>query len=225
MCDLVIAGAVSLTEEAPLKQPGGLPSGLHPLYNLVMATWTFVRHGQSVGNVEGWFAGWVDPPLTALGEAQAQAASASLARLALERVLSSDLSRAHRTAEILVQGMQVAIEATKELRERSCGDWERRSIADTERTGDIRIFYEWEEGPPGGESLREVAQRAMTYLARVDDGRNTLVVAHGALMRAVIGVIDGKPKDQIGLWKPGNCELVTRALARGAWSRLLESIA
>lgn len=190
-----------------------------------MATWTFMRHGQSVGNEEGWFAGWIDPPLTALGEAQARAARNGLQGLAIERVLSSDLVRAHRTAEILVDGMGVAIEATTQLRERSCGEWERRSIAEIEQTGDMPVFYAWDRGPPGGESLREVAARAMTHLSRVEDGRSTLVVAHGALMRAVIGVVDGKPKDQIGLWKPGNCELVTRELPRGEWSRLLESIA
>lgn len=190
-----------------------------------MAIWTFARHGQSVGNEEGWFAGWVDPPLTALGEEQAREARAGLEGLAVERVLSSDLVRAHRTAEILVEGRQLAIEATEQLRERSCGEWERRPIAEIERSGDMPVFYSWEEGPPGGESLREVAVRAMTYLARFDDGTNTLVVAHGALMRAVIGVVDSKPKDQIGLWKPGNCELVTRELPRGAWARLRDSIA
>jgi bisphosphoglycerate-dependent phosphoglycerate mutase len=55
-----------------------------------MPTWTFVRHGQSVANREGWIAGHYDVPLTEQGEAEAIAA-----RVVLVEPLPE---RAHATA-------------------------------------------------------------------------------------------------------------------------------
>ena len=65
----------------------------------------------------------------------------------------------------------------------------------------------------------------MAYLAAVDgaDG-STLVAAHGALIRAVVGVIDGTPSAEIGLWRPQNCELITRDLEPGGWDLLLRAV-
>ena len=53
---------------------------------------------------------------------------------------------------------------------------------------------------------------------------STLVVAHGALIRAVIGALDETPADQIGQWRPDNCEVVVRELAAGAWADVLRRI-
>lgn len=189
--------------------------------------WTFVRHGQSVANAEGWLAGQIDTELTALGRTQAERVRAALAEVTLSRALSSDLSRAHETARIILSGRD-AIELTTSpaLRERECGQWRRRRIDDLQPTPAYdRALRGWHTRPPGGESLHEVAHRAIAWLHTVDttDG-STLVVAHGALMRAVLGALDDAPIDQIGRYRPRNCEVIVRDVAPGAWGDVLARI-
>ena len=63
--------------------------------------------------------------------------------------------------------------------------------------------------------------RALPQLVGPGD---TLLVAHGALMRAVIGVLDRVPFEAIGAWKPGNCEAVVRELELGDIAEALARI-
>jgi broad specificity phosphatase PhoE len=160
---------------------------------IAMTTWTFVRHGESVANFEGWFAGQRDAPLTPRGEAQAIAARRGLEGISLQRAFASDLQRAWRTAELLLHGRDVRLEATAALRERCCGEWEQRPIEDIAACGDMNVF---------------------------DDGTDTLIVAHGALLRATIGLADGMDRDAIGLWRPENCEVIVRSYPQGHFASL-----
>ena len=82
----------------------------------------------------------------------------------------------------------------------------------------------WTTRPPGGETLLDVATRAASWLATVDEDTDTLIVAHGALMRALLGALDGVPRDVIGDWRPTNCEVVQRHLTVGAWSALRDRL-
>jgi 2,3-bisphosphoglycerate-dependent phosphoglycerate mutase len=61
-----------------------------------------LRHGQSQWNLENRFTGWVDVDLTAEGEVQARRGGELMAAegLKFDRVYSSVLTRANRTAEI-----------------------------------------------------------------------------------------------------------------------------
>lgn len=131
-------------------------------------------------------------------------------------MVASDLVRATETARIALgddAAARMLLDAR--LRERSCGTWDRRDIPEIERTGEMALLHSFDGRPPAGESLRDVAIRALEALAAIDDGTETVVVCHGALMRAVIGAIDGTPHERIGLWKPGNCEVVVRELPLG----------
>jgi len=190
-----------------------------------VSRWHFVRHGQSVANAEGWFSGHIDAALTDQGRAQAEATARAVRAVPIARCVSSDLQRARVTAELILAGRDVPITTTAALRERTCGDWEGRHVTDLNDSGDMPLFTQWAGRPPGGESLKDVAERAMAYLAAVDgaDG-STLVAAHGALIRAVVGVIDGTPSAEIGLWRPQNCELITRDLEPGGWDLLLRAV-
>ena len=183
-----------------------------------MATWSFLRHGESRANAEGWFAGTFDTPLTEQGIAQAIDARESIAGLSIVRVFTSDLCRATHTAELALNRRAVPITATEKLRERACGEWECRRIAEIERDGHMELFRSWHL------SLRDVALRALAWFAEQDDDEDTLVVAHGALLRSVLGVLDGTPWDRIGEYRPANCELILREVAPGTWSRLLAKV-
>ncbi len=191
-----------------------------------MPTWTFVRHGQSVANVEGWLAGQYDTPLTAHGESQARAASETLPRPIPPRAFCSDLSRAHRTAQLLLEDRQIPLIVTPRLRERGLGAWRRRTLADLAVEGLNRErLGTWRGRPPGGESLLEVALRVAGWAATIDDSPEpTLIVAHGALMRATLVALDGLPRERLGHDRPKNCQAIERQIPMGRWAELLDEL-
>ncbi|MBK8718295.1 MAG: histidine phosphatase family protein [Deltaproteobacteria bacterium] len=190
-----------------------------------MPTWSFVRHGESIANAQQWFAGHSDAPLTERGRAQAEALREVLRPLALDRVLCSDLARARDTCAIAMAGRSLPTEHSDALRERNCGTWERRTLADLEHTGDLALLADFEGQPPGGESLRAVTRRVLTFLAarEVDHG-HTLVVAHGAMMRGVLGTMEGLARDGTASWRLANCEVVSRELPRGRLAAILATL-
>jgi broad specificity phosphatase PhoE len=160
----------------------------------VRTSWIFLRHGQSHANAEGWLSGWDDVGLTPLGEAQARAAGELLRDTPLARCLVSDLGRAHRTALLALEGRGVPVHVLPELRERHMGVLQREpweAVRDDGRHA--RWLAPWEAGPPGGESHREVVARVLAGLRRWEDGRPTLVVAHGSLLRGVLAVLRREP--------------------------------
>lgn len=164
----------------------------------------FLRHAESVANAGGWLSGWEDVELTARGEAQALAAGALLAAVEAEhgplrRLLVSDLGRARRTAALALGARRLPTHVLGELRERNMGDLQGVDIAQARADGRMeRFMLPWEQGPPGGESHRACARRALAALRAWDDGTPTLVVAHGSLLRNVLGLLDDLPREEIG---------------------------
>ena len=186
-----------------------------------MSTWIFIRHGQSIANVQGWFSGQRDVELTMRGEEEARRLKVDLKDIRVNRVFSSDLIRARRTAEIALADTSHDIILEPRLRERSCGDYEGMSSVELKDNGTHAVLMAFDGRPPGGESLKDVALRAMGFLASVSEVAGpTLVFCHGALIRSVIGVLDGRPRAQISQWKPTNCEMVKRDVMPDTWSRL-----
>ena len=191
-----------------------------------MPIWTFVRHGQSVANREGWLAGHYDAPLTEQGEAEAIAARRVLVEPLPERAFSSDLVRAERTARLLLEGRAIPLVITPRLRERDCGAWERHTLQQIEtHPNGLQRMGSWVGKPPSGESLLDVAVRAVGWLATIDDATShTLVVSHGALMRAVLAALDRSPREQIDMGRHGNCEAFCRDVPVGTWKQLFDEL-
>jgi broad specificity phosphatase PhoE len=69
------------------------------------------RHGQSVSNAVRRFQGVQDVPLSELGQRQAEALGAALARRRIAAIYASPLQRAHRTAEIVAAATGVPLAA------------------------------------------------------------------------------------------------------------------
>ncbi|MCA9710269.1 MAG: histidine phosphatase family protein [Myxococcales bacterium] len=190
-----------------------------------MPIWTFVRHGQSLANLEGWLAGHLDAPLTERGRAEAEAAREHLAPPLPTRAFCSDLSRAHDTARLMLAGHDIPLTVTPELRERSCGALERRLVAEVAADPAYRDrLGSWSARPPRGESLLDVALRAVAWLASVDAPEDTLVVGHGALILAVLTSLDRRPRSDLGTWRPRNCEAIRREVEPGTWMQVLDEL-
>ena len=64
-----------------------------------MTTLIFVRHGESLANLQNLFAGHYDIPLTELGHTQAERTAQYLDRYHIDHIYASDLQRAYQTAE------------------------------------------------------------------------------------------------------------------------------
>lgn len=196
-----------------------------------MARWIFLRHGESVANAEGFLSGHRDVPLTSLGEAQARAAGAALSSEALHAVLVSDLRRARQTADLaLGDWAQRRGEAppaprfSAALRERHLGSWEGAIIAELRRDGRAAVLTSWDERPPGGESLCDLALRSLPLLVQAERAGTTLLVAHGGLIRVLVGLLDGVPTAVLGREKIANAAPLAREVPPGTWATLLSGL-
>jgi broad specificity phosphatase PhoE len=194
--------------------------------------WTFVRHGVTEANRDGWLSGWIDLPLLPEGQREAAAAGGILAEEPFERVLSSDLQRAVQTALGLLvatgRGLRanlpegIALVTTPALRERHLGDWQGLPV-DRLRAMSAGQTVSWRGKPPGGESLQEVARRACAFLAAQAEVP-TLVISHGGTLRAVLAVLDGLDPEKLDESVPDNAKVLRRDLPRGAWAAALARV-
>jgi broad specificity phosphatase PhoE len=188
--------------------------------------WAFLRHGQSAANLAGTLAGWTDVPLTPRGEWEAREAGEELASIDFDEVVSSDLQRARRTAELALAswaqhtGRPIpALVIDKALRERTVGDWEGKPRAFLREQGQLEQLASWDgRAPGGGESHEDLARRVFPALAP-HVGKRVLFVCHGGVMRVVVGLLDGIADDDIGKTTPANAEIVVRRISPETWER------
>lgn len=179
-----------------------------------------MRHGESVANAGGWLSGQRDVPLTTTGIEQAKALKAELRPLTPDRVLASDLERAWRTAALAWDHRLPPYRRTPRLRERDLGEWEGVAVADLAKRGGMEVLWSWRGRPPGGESHQDLSLRVLAFLAQSDDGADTLIFAHGGLIRCVLGLVDGVPLHEIGKNRIANTQVEARTVAPGTWGRL-----
>jgi len=176
-----------------------------------MATLVLVRHGQSEWNEKNLFTGWRDPDLTDRGRAEATAAGKALKAkgLVFDRAFTSDLSRAQNTcARILTELGQddLPVIRNQALNERDYGDLSGLNKDDAREKWGAEQVHIWRRSfdvpPPGGESLKDTAERVLPYFRReilplVQAGKNVLVAAHGNSLRALVMELDALTSEQI----------------------------
>jgi len=170
-------------------------------------TLVLVRHGETAWNREGRFQGHHDIPLSELGRTQARGLRARLESSththlfddAHTAVVTSDLRRAHETAEIAFGGAGRTLHVRRELREFCYGVFEgltRREI-DERFPGAMAA---WLGGDPafaidGGESRAAVQARThaavSAFLTEVPQ-RHVVVVCHGGVMRQLLSICLGE---------------------------------
>jgi broad specificity phosphatase PhoE len=146
-----------------------------------VATILLARHGETDWNLERRFQGWADQPLNETGREQARALRDQLRETPFDAVYTSDLKRAHETAEIVAAPHGVPVVADEGLREIDVGPLQGRTWTELhEAYGD----GEW----PHGETREEHRARvhdALLRIARRHAGQRILVVTHGGTMRAL----------------------------------------
>ncbi len=80
-----------------------------------------VRHGETVWNAERRIQGHSDSPLTAKGEHQARQVGERIEHAGITHIISSDLGRTRRTAEIIADACGCDVTFDARLRELNMG--------------------------------------------------------------------------------------------------------
>ena len=170
-----------------------------------------VRHGQSEWNLLNLFTGWKDPDLTAQGVKEATAAGQSLKGLGLkfDIAYTSALTRAQHTLRLILGEVgQPDLETIRDqaLNERDYGELTGLNKDDARAKWGEEQVHIWRRSfdvpPPGGESLKNTAERTLPYfnaeiLPRVLKGENVLVAAHGNSLRSIIMDLEKLTGDEI----------------------------
>ena len=154
-----------------------------------MTTILLARHGETDWNRENRWQGWADPPLNDAGRAQARALAEQLQETPFDAVYSSDLRRAHETAEIVAAPHGVPVISDPGLREIDVGSWSGLTHAEIEE------HFPGGERPDGEtrEQHLERVLRAAEGIARANPNRRILLVTHGGTMRALCGHTTDEP--------------------------------
>jgi broad specificity phosphatase PhoE len=169
---------------------------LHPV-----AFW-FLRHGETDWNAQNLSQGNVDIPLNETGLAQARSASLLLRNRGIRAIIASPLSRARVTAEIAAAELGLPLQIDDGLREVAFGVQEGKPMAEW--------FQPWVDGlltPEGAESFPALTTRAVAAVNRcIARPPVVLVVAHGALFRALRGAMGHEPNVRTRNAVPVWCE-------------------
>lgn len=186
---------------------------------------TLVRHGRTAWNALTRIQGQTDIDLDAVGRWQAQQVAQALAGSDIDAVYTSDLKRAHDTAQpaALALGKQLILDVS--LRERHFGNFEGRTIADIE-TNSGQDGLRWRQrdpdfAPQGGESLRAFHERSIatfTRLAQAHPGQHILVVSHGGVLDAMYRAGSGVDITARRSWHVGNAGIHRMLHAAGVWT-------
>jgi broad specificity phosphatase PhoE len=121
------------------------------------------RHGETAWSLSGQHTGTTDLPLTPRGEENARLLGELLRGRQIARVYASPLQRARRTCELAGFGADAQVDP--DLVEWNYGDYEGRKTAEVHvDRPDWQLFR---DGCPGGESPRQIGDRADRVVAKV----------------------------------------------------------
>lgn len=173
------------------------------------ALW-LVRHGESTWNTLGLAQGHHDgAELTARGAEQAAEVAERFRGLAVSAIYSSDLRRALQTATAFSKVLGLPVIKDARLRERSLGVLEGTPLAAVtpDQTGlDGGLVADADASPDGGESVRDLYQRAAGFCADLaaqaaSRAGDVVVVAHGGTLRVLRAYLAGVPVERMR-WEP-----------------------
>ena len=162
---------------------------------MTSTTFALVRHGQTDWNAQRRLQGATDIPLNDVGRGQARDAVAVLSAYEWDAIVSSPLSRAVETADLIAAGLGLSVaRRVPELAERSFGPAE--GLQAGPELDALRI----PNGFRGAESEDEAAGRglaALEALAEEFRGRRVLAIAHGTLLRVSLSRAVGRTMESI----------------------------
>jgi probable phosphoglycerate mutase len=169
----------------------------------------FIRHGETVWNVENKICGATDIPLTELGHKQAVETGHRIQEEGIHAdvILYSPLIRAVDTANHISDITGIPARMEPRLIEQNFGKWEA-----TPRSGEA--FKKAKESfvcsNDGGESHLRVAQRIYNLLDEIkeDTGKTYILVAHNGIARVVQSYFTDMTNAEYAAFGVKNCAVV-----------------
>jgi len=162
---------------------------------MTSTTFALIRHGQTDWNAQRRLQGSTEIPLNDIGRGQARDAVAVLSGYEWDTIVSSQLSRAAETADLIAAGLGLRVaRRVPELAERNFGP------AEGLQAGPELEALRIPNGFRGAESEDEAAGRglaALEALAEEFRGRRVLAVAHGTLLRVSLSRAVGRTLESI----------------------------
>ncbi|HIR00363.1 MAG TPA: histidine phosphatase family protein [Candidatus Scybalocola faecavium] len=175
-----------------------------------MGHFYFVRHGQTVWNVENKICGATDIPLTEYGHQQAVETGRKILEegIQADEILYSPLIRAADTARHISEITGIPAREEPRLKEQNFGKWE-----STPRDGEaFKKAKEWFACHHGnGESTLHLAQRIYNLLDEIkaqSDEKTYILVAHNGIARVVQSYFTDMTNEEYAAFGVKNCEVV-----------------
>lgn len=165
-----------------------------------------VRHGQQVfpDPATATVGDWVDPPLSEVGVAQAEAVGRYLSTKRVDAVYSSQLVRARETGGAVARphGLEVVVE--EDLREIETFRDLPRDVTPIEAVGELRLrgarerfvrHRTWDVYPytERNEEFRHRTVNAIEGIAATHPGGRVVIACHGGVINAYVGEVLGLP--------------------------------
>jgi len=179
-----------------------------------------IRHGETAWNVDTRIQGHLDIPLNDTGLWQASQVARALADEPIAAVYTSDLRRAHATAQAVAHTTGAPLTTNPGLRERSFGHFQGRTFAEIEAELPEDALR-WRKRDPhyaplGGESLVTLQgriERTVAALAQRHVGEQVVMVAHGGVLDVLYRLATRQD-----LQAPRTWQLANAAINRLLWT-------
>ncbi|MGX7418213.1 histidine phosphatase family protein [Carnobacterium gallinarum] len=170
----------------------------------------FVRHGQTLWNLEERMQGQLNSALTNLGIQQAQALSNFLPEKKIDCCYVSTSLRAIQTAQLITTKLAIPINESSQLQEIKMGPWEGQSKLEIQQN----YPHSWEQfwhaphdyQPNGnGENFQQLQQRSVAKIKKIcheNNGKTILIVSHRITIKVLLAHFLEQPL--MDLWKNGD---------------------
>ena len=175
----------------------------------IMGHFYFVRHGQTVWNVENKICGATDSPLTEHGRQQAAETGKNIvgSGIKADEILYSPLSRAADTAKHISEITGIPARVEPRLIEQNFGKYE-----STARNGEEfqKAKQQFITRYDGGESMLHLAQRIYNLLDEIkeeSDHKTYILVAHNGISRVIQSYFYEMTNEEYATFGVKNCEV------------------
>jgi len=205
----------------------GRPSALDVAFlsNREMVTELFlIRHAHQRLDLAGAIGGFVDPPLSGLGEQQAQLLGATLSTRKIDAVYTSPMQRARGTADAIARHHRLAPVSIADLTEIAVFRDAPQHLSSLEFLGSDAlatmrhrfIFERTWDVYPHSESSAEFRRRVLNAIELIISGhagQRVAIVCHGGVINAYVSYVVGSKFDM--LFRPAHTSITIVAAADG----------
>lgn len=166
------------------------------------------RHGQTEWNLEKRMQGWLDSPLTEIGEKSAIALGKRLESIPFQAVYTSPSGRTMETTKLICQKRKIPIISAEQLKEINAGEWQGLTADEIQAIFPTQYKMYYEDAAnyysQQGENFHEVLQRSLSLISTIQknykEDEHVLLVTHAVVKKLLICHFKKQTIDHV--WQP-----------------------